>query len=284
MAVELDRVLPRLSPSSPVGDPKSPRDSHAVNDSDRHLTPPETRREKLISAICSIGLFGAIGELEKAEPTTDLAYRSWEVIRKKGRAAELVGTVYGPDGKQIPHTGFEPYFAGEPPEKIVQHLVALGKSAIRSFNLEHVQGQEARSALDGKPISHLHVIQVLEDLNCVFKIVRSRAEGNMTEHGYRFRDHTHEIVQSGGEYIKPVSNTTFVSLKSKEDAEALIILGQIGIVGHPALRAITETDALAVEECAPRGNERVEQATNRTITGSFPGVLGETPTDNPLSH
>jgi len=241
--------LPRLSPASPIGDPKSPGQDSAINDSDGRLTTHE-RRSRLISAICEKGLYNAVAELENQQPTTDLAYRSWELTRLGGRAEELVGTVVGPDGRQIPWTAFEPYFVGLPAEEIVRREIALGHRVAIDLKLEHPKGRtieisererEVINALRGEKISYTHVIQVLKDLDCAFKVAHCMAESSLTPEGELFRDRTHDIVESmirSGKPYVAVARDAVVRVERQEDVDVLVLLGRIGIIGYPDLREI----------------------------------------------
>lgn len=269
--------LPHRSPASPVGDPRSPGKDSVFNDSDGRLTPHE-RRSRLISAICEKGLSNAVAELEKEHPTNDLAYRSWELVRIGGRAEELVGTVVGPDGKQIPYTGFEPYFVGLPAEEIVKQVITLGHRVAIELKLEHPKGRtieisererEVINALHGQKITHTHVVQVLKDLDCAFKVAYSMAEGNLTREGELFRNRTHDIVESvtnSGESYVARAKDTIVRIEKQEDVDVLVLLGKIGIIGYPDLRQIakeTPNEAGAGEEIRPTG---VDELTHRRLT------------------
>ncbi len=261
-----------LSPSL-IGDPQSPGQASPTKDSDGRLAPQE-RRIKLLAALCEKGLFKAVAALEKEQPTNDLKYRSWELVRH-GRAAEVVGTVLGPDGKPIRYNGFEPYFLGLPAEKIVKREIELGHHLAAELKLEHPKGRtielnqqerEVIKALRGEEISHSHIIQVLKDLDCVFQVVHNRAKGGLIWEGIRFRDHTHDIVESSQPY-EPVVKNTVVHVENAEDRNALILLGEIGIIGHPALREIVEGIPFRFEE-EPKPVIVVDEATHRRLNAA----------------
>jgi hypothetical protein len=187
----------------------------------------------------------------------DPAYQAWEDVRKI-RATELVGMVTAPDGKRLPYTGFEGYFAGMTPQEIIETEIKLGEKLLRSIHhhLEHsrepktgitfnISESGLKTALHGGRISPRNVREIIKFYDVLLQMTLAMAKANTLPGQYEnFRTSTYQRVAAGratapSEYA---ANSTVVALKNQQEVEAYMALAQIGVFGHPEVRAINEHD------------------------------------------
>ncbi len=242
--------------------------------SDTHL---ETKSQ-LEAYIASVGIPAYVSSLDKEG--LDKSYLAWEEVRR-GRAAELVGKVFGADGKPLPYTGFEGYFVGLNPQEIVGMEVRLGehiRSSIhrypRTDTTSDINESELKAALRGEKMSIRHVAKIMQFYDCLFKDTLARAKANTSSEKYEhFQAGTYQRLESGQTITQTVTINTSVTIGTAEETEAYQALAQIGVFGHPNLREMNE------EEC-----EETNVEINKLAELAFPLPSDLFDNDNPLSR
>ena len=229
--------------------------STATPDSVATATPPpghssignslETRSQ-LESHIASIGIHAYVGGLGKEGLAPN--YLAWEEIRKS-RATELVGKVFGPNGEQLAYTGFEGYFVGESPARIVEIEESLGGHILRSIHFNFgvhdapsgLTEHDVLAALRGEKMAARHVSEILQFFDCLFRETLGEAKPITPPEKYeRFRAGTYQGVESGQTLTETVNSLTRETITTSRETEAYKALAEIGIFGHPGLRAMHE--------------------------------------------
>jgi hypothetical protein len=227
----------------------SPPDSVATETtppgSSPHGNPLETRSQ-LESHIAAIGIPTYVRGLDKKGLSP--SYLAWEEIRKNG-AAELVGKVFGFDGKPLPYTGFEGYFVGESPARIVEIEESLGEHILKGIHFNFrihdapsgLTEPELIAALYGKGIPTRHVNEIMQFYDCLFREVLAEAKAIASPEKYeRFRAGTYQRIESGQALTETVNSLTRITIATPRETEAYKALAEIGIFGHPGLRVMHE--------------------------------------------
>ncbi len=235
-------------------------------------------RSQLESHIASIGIHAYVSGLGKEGLAQN--YLAWEEIRKS-RATELAGKVFGPNGEQLAYTGFEGYFVGESPARIVEIEESLGEHILKSIHLNFdvhdapsgLTEHEVLAALRGEKMAARHVSEILQFFDCLFRETLGEAKPITPPEKYEhFRAGTYQRVESGQTLIETVNSFTMVTITTPRETEAYKALAEIGIFGHPGLRAMHESkhEKIAIEA--------------RFAQLAFPTPAGLLDDDNPLSR
>ncbi|HUD09688.1 MAG TPA: hypothetical protein VMR77_02720 [Patescibacteria group bacterium] len=241
---------------------------------------------RLEAHVASIGIYAYVAELGES---SDPAYRAWEEVRNR-RAEELVGKVFGSDGKRLPYTGFEGYFVGESPTRIVEIEENLGEHILRNIHLNFgahdvssgLREHDVLAALHGKTMAVKHVREIMEFFDCLFKETLSEARPITPPETYEhFRAGTYQRVESGQTFTEAVNSLTNVTIATPRETEAYDALARIGVFGHPGLRGMHKARLSAMRETE---HEEPTVETSRFARLAFPVPAGLLDDDNPLSR
>lgn len=201
--------------------------------------------DNLTKILMRSSINGLKTELAATTELEDPAYLAWEVVRG-GRAGEIVGEVKGPDGRKMPYTGFEGYFAGKTPEEIVAKEVELGQTILSSIHnyaslgtRSEITESELKSALRGGKFPAGYSREILTFYDTLFRITLARVRGITLPEDYaEFQRATYQRVAKRQFAHSPEHvNISVVTLKDQKAVDAYSALAEIGLFGHPELKA-----------------------------------------------
>jgi hypothetical protein len=127
MSVVLERILPRRSPDG--GSTNLPLRSGY--EPTLHRGPRQLPGVGFVEDTSALDEDTSVLDTKESIERKSLAFNAV----RKGRAAELVGTVVGPQGELLDYTGLEGYHAGLSPQEIVDEEIKLGEYIIRAFHI-----------------------------------------------------------------------------------------------------------------------------------------------------